>query len=172
MFCEYISKTGPEFRCERPRVKKRDGTFARFCTIHRKLASDQWRANREAERAQRDTRAEAFNLALLDAHNAGRLAGDACKPEPMKIRGFEPIEGGICGFAWVSIWPRNCTLANHCKKVGWSSGSTMGVSLWVSLYGQSYERKTAYADAFAKSLAADTAELCPKASIHGAGNVD
>ena len=103
---------------------------------------------------------------------AGKAAATGTVPAPMHIRGYEPIMDGVCGFAWVSVWPRNCKLANALKKIGWGSSSYNGVNLWVSGYGQSMEKKAAYGRAFADKLAELAAVADPKASIGSSSRMD
>jgi hypothetical protein len=71
---------------------------------------------------------------------------------PVKKQYF--VEGGVCGFAWVSIYPGNSPFANWLKKTERARKDSYagGVSIWVSEYGQSMERKEAFASAFANSL--------------------
>lgn len=59
------------------------------------------------------------------------------------------VEGGPCGFAWVTIFPGNSSLAYQWKKLGYASPAYGGgVSVWVREGGQSMQRKEAYARAF------------------------
>jgi hypothetical protein len=101
------------------------------------------------------------------AHAAGMAAGAACKPVAMVVgHAASPLGGGIdyskpvyhvpdgpCGFAWVTVKPGNCRLANWLKKAGLARKAYGGgVAVWVSEFGQSMARKEAYARAFAKVL--------------------
>jgi hypothetical protein len=65
---------------------------------------------------------------------------------------FEPE--GLCGFAWVKVTPGNSSFAKWLLKQKIVSGGAYGggVDIWVSAFGQSYERKDAYAQAMAKVL--------------------
>lgn len=78
------------------------------------------------------------------------------------------VEGGPCGFAEVVVKPGNSRFANWLKKnnLGGRRYYGGGVSVWVSEFGQSYERKMAYAQAFA--------EVLREANIHAsaAGRLD
>jgi hypothetical protein len=105
------------------------------------------------------------------AHKAGMEAGNAAVPTPMcvvehanafddnspVVRAYAPIAEGVCGFAWISVRPGNSAFARWLKRSG--NGRTDsyygGVSVWVSQFGQSYERKRAYARAFAEVLTAE-----------------
>lgn len=106
-------------------------------------------------------------LNLADA--AGQAAALACTPRPMVVQGYGAVEGGACGFAWVSM-PGNTALGRAIMKearreakqrfdslgdpsyMGWSKGYPKGLSMWVSGYGQSMARKEAYARAYAEVL--------------------
>ena len=91
-----------------------------------------------------------------DAHAAGELAANVCVPQPMyvKYNGItECVEGGDCGFASIIIRPAHGKFVSYLKKnkIGekhWRGGW----SIWVSGWGQSHARKTAYARAFARIL--------------------
>jgi len=109
-----------------------------------------------------------------DADAAGRKAADAATPVPMLVGtpknmlaslvgrddgGFdekEPVyyvSDGVCGFAWVLVRPGNSSFARWLAKTDKGSAAYGGgVSIWVSGYGQSMQRKEAYAGAFAKVL--------------------
>ena len=91
-----------------------------------------------------------------DAHAAGELAATVCVPKPMYVKyngTTECFEDGACGFASIIIRPARGKFVSYLKKnkIGdkhWQSGWSIFVSGW----GQSYERKTAYARAFARIL--------------------
>lgn len=63
------------------------------------------------------------------------------------------IMDGLCGFAWVTIKPARGALVNYLKsrQVG-SNGYYGGFEIWVREFGQSVDRKTAFARAFADVL--------------------
>lgn len=114
------------------------------------------------------TEVEAHDL-LIAAHTRGLEAGGACTPTPMTLAGYAPIMDGVCGFAWVTILG-NTTLGRlisqqisamnkslgHSQHHAWNGFSknpvSKGFGLWVVYFGQSYERKRAYAQAFADHL--------------------
>lgn len=99
---------------------------------------------------------------------AGIEAAAKCVPTPMivqehknpldnsspVVREYEPVMEGPCGFAWINIKPGNSRFANYLKKTEQARIDSYygGVTVWVSGYGQSYERKMAYAAAFAQVL--------------------
>ncbi len=62
------------------------------------------------------------------------------------------VADGVCGFAW--IWFKgNTKFGRWAKKNGLAkSWYPTGLAIWVSEFGQSYERKMAYAREFAKVL--------------------
>jgi hypothetical protein len=63
------------------------------------------------------------------------------------------IMDGLCGFAWVNISPARGAFVNYLKsrQVG-SKGYYGGFEIWVREFGQSVDRKTAFARAFADVL--------------------
>lgn len=68
------------------------------------------------------------------------------------VKQYEPISDGVCGFAWIQIKPGNHSFANWLKKNNLARPDSYygGVSIWVHEFRQSYEKKRAYAGAFAK----------------------
>ena len=102
------------------------------------------------------------------AQEAGRIAAEACVPQPMYvvqrenplddsspiIKRYAPVMSGVCGYAWTIVKPGNGSFARHLKKLGLARTSEYygGVMVSVSGYGQSYEKKSAHAAAFAKVL--------------------
>ena len=106
--------------------------------------------------------------ALFDkAHAAGMAAGEAHSPVPMHVvqrehpfddsspivKRYPPVMDGVCGFGWVNVSPGNSSFANWLRKQGYGHKAYYGGwEYWVGEFGQSYERKMAYARAFAKVL--------------------
>jgi hypothetical protein len=108
---------------------------------------------------------------LKEAHEAGVVAAEAMTPQPMRVvehvNAFDDnsaiktdygiVADGVCGFAWV-VLRGNTAIARAAKKLqrtnAWSYGKgyPFGVHLNVFEYGQSMQRKEAYARAFAKVL--------------------
>lgn len=102
------------------------------------------------------------------AHKAGHEAATGMVPEPMTVveranplddnseivKQYEPIADGVCGFAWINVKPGNSSFANWLKKNDLARKDSYygGVTIWVGDYNQSYEKKMAYAGAFAKVL--------------------
>jgi hypothetical protein len=65
------------------------------------------------------------------------------------------VEGGVCGFARVEVRPRNTAWAKWLLGAGWCSSDYFKcVTLNISHFGQSMQRKEAYAAAFARHLTA------------------
>jgi hypothetical protein len=120
---------------------------------------------------------EAFEALMEKADAAGREAVANLKVTPMIVgqakslfsneidytKPVEVVESGACGFAWISVYPEfkgNTRLGkqeravleefefeqDYCNKAKYTR--------WVSEFGQSLERKTAYANAAAAVFAA------------------
>lgn len=117
------------------------------------------------KRAIEDARLSAiFQLADLN----GREAAEKCDVVPMVVQEHANpcddssevkkqwfVSGGVCGFAWVKIRPANSRIAHFAiaKLSGWKRDSySGGITFWVSAYGQSMQRKEAYANAYARTL--------------------
>lgn len=80
---------------------------------------------------------------------AGLLGGD---PGPI-VKEYEPVADGVCGFAWVTIMPGNSSFARWLVKEGKARPHYRGgIQVWISGYRQSYERKSAHAQAMAEAL--------------------
>jgi hypothetical protein len=64
------------------------------------------------------------------------------------------VEDGVCGFAWVNVKPGNSKFANWLKKneLARSDSYYGGVTVWVSAFNQSMQKKEAYARGFAEVL--------------------
>jgi len=63
------------------------------------------------------------------------------------------ILDGLCGFAWVNISPARGAFVNWLKAQGiGSKGYYGGYEIWVREFGQSVDRKAAFASAFAEVL--------------------
>ena len=119
-----------------------------FSTLREKIAYDtQQRAIRNA------------NFAALAgiAHQAGIEAGRNCRPIPMVVStasgiAVECVDDGACGFAWIEF-AGNTAFGRWAKKAGIArSHYPSGLCVWVSEFGQSVDRKSAYAGAYAQIL--------------------
>ena len=106
-----------------------------------------------------------FVALVAAAEAAGKQAAEAAKPVPMVVYEAQalsnvPKEGGqswycaegMCGFAWIEF-AGNTSFGKWMKKAGKARTQyPKGMCVWVSEYGQSVERKEAYAAAYAKVL--------------------
>lgn len=101
-----------------------------------------------------------FEEAVREADAAGMAAAEACTPTPMIVAGrgsglrtqYWHVPEGVCGFAWVTVRPGTSSFARWARKNGWDKAYRGGIQLWVGMFGQSYERKLAYARAYAGVL--------------------
>jgi hypothetical protein len=95
---------------------------------------------------------------LEAAHSAGLAAVEALIVTPMLVWGRESsylVEGGVCGFARVEVRPRTSAWAKWLRANGWhSSDYHKCMYRNISEWGQSMQRKEAYAEAFAACLTA------------------
>jgi len=78
----------------------------------------------------------------------------------------EFIADGVCGFAWVNIKPGTNPFCKWLIKTGKARKDEYygGVTIWVSDYNQSMQKKEAYAGAFAAELRAAGFERAYSAS--------
>lgn len=103
-----------------------------------------------------------------EAVQAGIQAGTNAKPTPMIVgtptsflgsdidftKQTYFVEGGVCGFAWVNISPARGKFVAFLKAqgIGRTNSYEGGYDISVREFGQSLERKEAYARAFADVL--------------------
>lgn len=134
---------------------------SKYCVIHRAAAHAAWVDNIQARVAEKEKREKHFSDVWHRAVAAGCAAGDACTPIPMGVaQHADPlddsspvtqqwvVEGGVYGFAWVTVRPGNCPFANWLKKNDIAKKTYGGgVAIHIHHYGQSMERKYAYARA-------------------------
>ena len=107
-----------------------------------------------------------FEALYAQADAAGTLAAEDAVPTPMVVGSeTQPFSGvidytkptyfvseGLCGFAWVKF-KGNTAFGRLAKKTGKASKAYGGgLQVWVSGFGQSVTRKSAYAQAFATVL--------------------
>ena len=118
--------------------------------------------------AAADKRTDHDYAALLAAADAaGKTAVDAATVVPMvveqhvdmlddasPVRRSWFVADGVCGFAWVTVRPGNSRFARYLKNHGWRTAYGGGVEFWGSAYGQSMQKKEAYANAYADVLRA------------------
>jgi hypothetical protein len=119
----------------------------------------------QAKQAARDLK---FTALIDRAGEAGMAAGNAVTPTPARFRGMSGevfvLDEGMCGFAWVNI-PGTSSLARWVKAnqqamtdrhgFGVHKGYPRGLDLWCRNFDQSWERKKAWAKAFAEVLKAE-----------------
>jgi len=98
---------------------------------------------------------------LNEANLAGNAAFEAAIPEPMVVVGGSEkyfVSEGPCGFAWVKI-KGNTAFGKYCKKNGIARNSyPNGLQISDPHMSQSYDRKMAWAYAFAEVLNANGIE--------------
>jgi hypothetical protein len=102
-----------------------------------------------------------FAQLYAKADAAGVAAGEAALPSPMALSGggggeekkHYYISEGACGFAWVKVRPANSAFGRWLKKYkGERKAYNGGIDIWCGHFGQSIDRKSAWADAFAGVL--------------------
>jgi hypothetical protein len=128
-----------------------------------------------------------YEAAWQAAVAAGEAAADAVEVVPMVVverenpwddsspvvKRYAPVEGGVCGFAWVKVYPGNSRFANWLKRSGKGrSAYGGGVSYWVSRYGQSMTRKEAFAQAVAESLRSSLVEADARGGVYAGSRMD
>jgi hypothetical protein len=118
-----------------------------YATLREKIA---------AEKAERVARYAKYQEIIDKAYKAGIEAGKNARPIPMYVidQGIpiDRIDDGACGFAWIAF-PGNTSFGKWTKKQGLArSHYPSGLCIWVSEFGQSVDRKDAFAGAYAKVL--------------------
>ena len=116
-----------------------------------------------------------FNNICDEANAAGVAAVEKLRVIPMIVgqetslfsgkldysKPVEYVEDGVCGFAWVDVYPKNkgnTSLGKEERKVLEKAGfrksweNSKRFCFWVSAYNQSMQKKEAYAQAFAETL--------------------
>ena len=98
-----------------------------------------------------------FRKLVTTAHDAGMAAGNESAVQMLTVRNndtskvYEPFP--ICGFAWVHLRPATTAFARWIKKQGIGGPAYGGGSqIWIHEFNQSYDRKLAYAHAYASVL--------------------
>jgi hypothetical protein len=94
---------------------------------------------------------------ITRAFDAGHRAGLQHTPTPMGVTDGTQrwvVESGPCGFAWVNIKPAIGQVAKAlvARNLARKDSYEGGVTVWVSQFDQSWERKRAFAHAFAQVL--------------------
>jgi predicted nucleic acid-binding Zn finger protein len=111
------------------------------------------------EKQARLARNDRFRTDWAEACAAGDAAVSAMTPEPMVVTGREGsyfVEGGVCGFAQVQVRPRTSAFARWLIAQGIARSSDYYKCVYVSVsqFGQSLQRKEAWAKAVADHLTA------------------
>lgn len=92
------------------------------------------------------------------ADKAGRDAVEVMMCRPMTVCDNAGnswyVADGVCGFAWVNVKPGTSKFARWLKSKNYASTDSYygGVTIWISSYNQSMQKKETYARAFAKVL--------------------
>lgn len=139
---------------------------SKYCAVHKSEARAAFFQMVREKSAQRAADKSALTALVSDAynhaHSAGIAAGIASKVEPIGFvtgmtcpsdRELHYISSGICGFAWVDVKGARGLIRSALIDAGFSESAYKGgLSMWVGAFDQSYDRKSAYADAFALSF--------------------
>lgn len=116
------------------------------------------------KKATRDEMQELYNMAHAAGHKAAvdtnpvaMIVGESVSFLGKEIDYSKPVywvDEGACGFAWVNVKPGNSRFAKFLKEMDYARSDEYygGVCVWVSAYGQSVDRKDAYARAFSTVL--------------------
>lgn len=139
---------------------------SKYCAVHKSEARAAFFAMVREKSAQRADAKTALTLLVADAykaaHSAGIAAGIASAVEPIgwitdntcpDNKGALYVSSGVCGFAWVDVKGARGLIRSALIDAGFSESAYKGgLSFWVGAFGTSYDRKSAYADAFARSF--------------------
>ncbi len=107
------------------------------------------------------------------ADEAGMKAAEECEEQMLSLAGYEAFP--ICGFAWVNFKPATSHFAHWLKKMDLARKAYEGgLNLWVSKFGQSHDKKLAYAHAYAKVITTELVltDVVPGLSVYGASRLD
>ena len=116
-----------------------------------------------------------FHDTYVTAYTEGMKAGTNHTPRPMVVgspktflgteldttKPMELVNDGVCGFASVQIKPANHRFAKWLLAKGYARKDSYhgGIAVWVHEFGQSYERKSKFAGAFASVVQEKFPEL-------------
>ena len=131
-----------------------------------KVLIQKWAEEQTAEVKKKALTKTQCKKIYVEAYEAGLAAGkDAETPKfvvgtPTTALGNDIdfkkktyILDGLCGFAWVNISPARGAFVNWLKTQGiGSKGYYGGYEIWVREFGQSVDRKSAFAQAFVEVL--------------------
>ena len=161
---------------------------SKYCYTHKQAAKEAFYKRISDQKAETEQKYKRYEDAVAKAIEAGKTAAKVCKPTPMVVQQhldlfddsspvtetYEPVESGVCGFGYVIVSPGNSSLAIWLKKhmfyFKWYYG---GIAMGVKEYGQSYERKMAYAYAYATTLHNELKDILPEdVHIRAFGRLD
>lgn len=97
-----------------------------------------------------------YKAIAMVAHKAGMIAAESQEQQLISAvdvqTGYRSEPFPICGFAEIRF-PGNKPFGRWAKKAGLAKKAyPKGLHIWVSEFGQSYDKKKAYAEAFAEVL--------------------
>ena len=159
-------------KCARMECSKEASGKSKYCPECGRIARQKWLEMIRAKSSERQERTAGFEKLWAEAVAAGMAAGEAVKPQGMRVvQHANPIDDdsaivrawdvpeGPCGFAWVVVRPGVCSFARWAKanqdKLGQHVSKEYygGMNVyWVSEFNQSIQRKAAFAGAFAAVL--------------------
>lgn len=139
---------------------------SKYCPIHAKEAKLAWKTIIKESKQKAEDRDKYLHQVFEKAYHVGMKAGNEHVPTPMvvvqhenqlddssKVQKSWAVASGVCGFAWIVINPANCSAANYAKKyLGARKSYPKGIAIWINEFGQSYEKKLAFAQAYANEL--------------------
>tara|TARA_B100000686_G_C16598435_1_gene867343 strand:+ start:109 stop:591 length:483 start_codon:yes stop_codon:yes gene_type:complete len=107
---------------------------------------------------EKDNKLQEFQTIIDKAKSAGLKAVKELKVIPMTVVSHQTgkeyfVEDGLCGFAWVNLYPATSSFARWLKKEGIGrKGYPSGLSIWIDDFNQSLQKKETYARAYAEVL--------------------
>lgn len=139
---------------------------SKYCAHHKKIARDNWKERIAQESAERQSRYAEFQKIYDLAYQAMIDAGNGHEPTPMVVSQHASplndnspvvksyyVPSGVCGFAWVHIFPGNSSFAKWLIKNDLAyTAYEGGVKISIREFGQSYEKKLTGARAMATAL--------------------
>ena len=98
-----------------------------------------------------------FDSIITEAHDAGMEAVNNLNVKPMAVFGdgkFYHVADGVCGFAWVNVKPGTSRFAKWLVSTRRADRDSYagGVTIWISDFNQSMQKKETYARAYAEVL--------------------
>ena len=138
-----------------------------YCKEHKRVARQKFYERISEAKAEKKAREEHYSYFWEQAHTEAMNAALAHTPTPMVVESHvnqmddgSPVDQrwfvgeGMCGFAWVNVKPGNHSFANWLKAHGLGKRDSYygGVTIWVSDFNQSVERKEKYARTLANHL--------------------